>query len=223
MTSVKLKYNIASFPTLRVNFWAIPKCGNTTLKFALIRTNNPAAFDLMRSQGKTHDDIEQWVHQAGNCAYITPETANSNGFVNFTVVRDPIDRFTSGYQDFTQKRPMHKMVGSKYFVNEFEKLRKKPTMEHLLEILQNTTDAERDMHFKSQTSYCAQAKDLLVLSLGSVAENISLVHSNIIIDEHLHQTPPIPPLRTMLNVYITDVYRDDVGLYRSAISKRCEM
>lgn len=94
--SVKLLYSIATID--KYNFWAIPKCGNTSIKhdlldvYGLAVTNDP------------DDSTYRWVHKESLMRYITPNEANNNGNYNFTFVRDPVERFISLYKDFCIRR-----------------------------------------------------------------------------------------------------------------------
>lgn len=90
--NVKLTYSIAKIGPC--NFWAIPKCGNTTIKYLLLKKYKPRWLKPLDGESN------QWIHHEDLTEYITPLDANTNGLYNFTVVRDPIDRFKSLYSDF---------------------------------------------------------------------------------------------------------------------------
>jgi hypothetical protein len=94
--NVKLTYNIVQIGPC--NFWAIPKCGNTTIKYLLFKKYQS------RVVQRLDDEANQWVHLETIGNYITPLDANHNGKYNFTVVRDPIERFKSLYSDFCMVR-----------------------------------------------------------------------------------------------------------------------
>lgn len=93
---IKLRYSIASIGT--VNFWAIPKCGNTSIKHELLSAFSPEK--IIASPDETY----RWVHSTNLMKYITPDEAISNGKINFTVVRDPVSRFYSLHRDFCIRR-----------------------------------------------------------------------------------------------------------------------
>ena len=83
-----------------VNFWAIPKCGNTSVK----------AFILHKYQGLKilslkPTESNNFVHKEGvGFVYLSPGEALVNGRHNIAFVRDPIERFKSLYMDFCIKR-----------------------------------------------------------------------------------------------------------------------
>ena len=95
--SVKITYNIASIGNC--NFWGITKCGNTTIKYKLLKKFRP---DLLRKV----NDVCRWVHHPDFMPYLTPAQANSNGKYNFTFIRNPIFRFESMYKDFGLRRQL---------------------------------------------------------------------------------------------------------------------
>lgn len=87
----KLAYSIASID--QFNFWAIPKCGNTTIKYQLLKAFKPESL-------LENDSFDRWVHRTDLMDYITPQEALNNHKYNFTFIRDPIERFKSLYKDF---------------------------------------------------------------------------------------------------------------------------
>ena len=106
----KILYSIASIED--INFWALPKCGNTTIKYKLLELYNPQIINEYLS-----DSVDEWVHSIKLMDYITPFDAMSNGKYNFTFVRNPIDRFISMYKDFSLTRKMEALHGDS--INEF--------------------------------------------------------------------------------------------------------
>lgn len=94
---LKLKYNIMSFPELGLNYWAIPKCMNTSIKYALLKKINKV-FD------QNIDGSASWVHNIEMHRYITPEQAINNRNENFTCIRHPYRRVKSLYKDFGLRR-----------------------------------------------------------------------------------------------------------------------
>lgn len=51
-----------------------------------------------------NDEVYRWVHSESKMKYITPDEANSNGKINFTFIRDKVDRFISLHKDFCIRR-----------------------------------------------------------------------------------------------------------------------
>jgi hypothetical protein len=87
-------YNIASIGL--VNYWAIPKCGNTFVKaFLLQKYQGLDALSLIPVESNN------FVHREGmGFVYLSPNEALINGRHNIAFVRDPIERFKSLYIDF---------------------------------------------------------------------------------------------------------------------------
>jgi hypothetical protein len=125
------------------NFWGIPKNANTSIKMALIdNDSNKAKIEstYFKRYGvvKTiqYKEIERWVHEADASNYITKAEAISNGGFNFTVLRDPIDRFRS------QLAYNHKLKSIKY-----------SDILSVLSYLIETPNDSREEIFRSQYSY----------------------------------------------------------------------
>ena len=85
-------FNVMTFPELGVNYFGIPKCMNTSIKWALLNEVGLADQPI--------DEISKWVHNVELDRYITPEDALSSPLRNFTVIRSPYDRVRSLYKDF---------------------------------------------------------------------------------------------------------------------------
>lgn len=215
--SIKLKYGISSFKNLRINYWSIPKCGNTSIKYALLRAEDPERFKHILSKHNTSDsdDVNQWIHSVGICTYIRPDQANNNGFTNFTVIREPVSRLLSGYMDFTQKRPSHGMGGSHQFVTWFRQLRRTPSVFLLVHLLEQCPDPQRDVHFRSQKSYCLN-DDLVMLKLVNIATTIKKINPDIVLDVKLHTTGEKAPLAQDLADRINKIYHHDAKLWEKA-------
>ena len=129
---IKNTYNISVWPELKLNFWGIPKAGNTSIKYLLHqKSGNSMQID---------DDLNQWVHQAKNTYYITPEEAMNNGFTNFTVTRNPYDRFLSMFKDVLRR-------GGSMGLSRCR------TIENFVAHLELTPDERRNVHFRSQCHF----------------------------------------------------------------------
>ena len=55
-------------------------------------------------ENKTHANFNLKIHGKRNTKYITANEAEKNGNQNITLVRNPVERFRSGYSDFFNKR-----------------------------------------------------------------------------------------------------------------------
>lgn len=88
------KFLITSYSDVKLNFWAIPKCANTSVKTSLLGKKN-----------KNPYKEQKWVHKPWNNPYITAAEALSNNYENFTVTRHPYERFKSLYKHFGLKEP----------------------------------------------------------------------------------------------------------------------
>lgn len=122
---LKLKYNIVQVSELGLNYWAIPKVGNTSIKAAILKA------------GGVSYDNEQGVHHHSKLTYISPVTAMSNGLRNLSVVRDPYDRFVSMFAD-TVRRP--RTFG----------FRDSPSLADLQRHIESRPDNKRNVHYRSQ-------------------------------------------------------------------------
>jgi len=130
----KLTYSIAQIGPC--NFWAIPKCGNTTIKYLLLKKYQTSSIRTL------DNGANQWIHLETIANYITPLDANVNGCYNFTVVRDPIQRFESLYNDFCVVR--------KNAIPEVGGL----SIDELITFISEAKDeAELNVHFRSITYF----------------------------------------------------------------------
>ena len=111
---IKLCYNIASIKDF--NFWGIPKCGNTTIKYKLLKKFKPEKLQPI-------DDTCKWVHDPSLMTYLTPLQANSNGKYNFTFIRNPIAKFTSIYKDFCLYRKSFPFSSPEELLNELKEIK----------------------------------------------------------------------------------------------------
>jgi nitrous oxide reductase len=143
MKQIKNRYNISKWDSLELNYWAITKCGNTSVKAALLAKCG------VKHQNK--DEINAWVHDISNVKYITSQEAINNGYVNFSVTRNPYDRFISMYKDVKRRH------------NHFFREITVETIDDLLQYIKNTPEKDRDIHFKSQSYFiCDKNGKILV-------------------------------------------------------------
>lgn len=151
MSTKKLKklYNISVWPEYKLNFWGVPKSGNSAIKVALAKLNvNDSKFDLF------------WVHDVNNVTYVDRHTALSNGYKNFTVIRHPYERFISLYKDLGIKRPIIETNN----IDEF------------IDYVVQTTDLKCNPHFKSTSYYITENDNVLVddvINLKNAGEYLS--------------------------------------------------
>lgn len=147
---LKAKYNITVWPNLKINFWGIPKCGNTSMKYALLVNSG--------INGKK-DDVMKWVHNHGGATYTDIKTAISNGYQNVTITRNPYDRFVSMYKDVLRRPNMFKLNSVK-------------SVDSFIKVLNNKS--VKDMHFKLQCEFIAPKNNIIpeiVLDLDTLDEN----------------------------------------------------
>jgi len=97
-STVRKLFNIASIGD--VNYWAIPKCGNTSIKAFLLHR-----YLRLDISSLNPSESNNFVHKEGvGFCYLTPQKALENGRHNITFVRDPTERFKSLYADFCTRR-----------------------------------------------------------------------------------------------------------------------
>ena len=164
----KLKnlYNITSWDTYNLNYWGVPKCANTSIKHSLSGNKIENPFSIAKS-----------IHKSNSINYITRQDALSNGFTNFSVVRNPYDRFLSLYKDWGTRRNNKELsfkipVSFDYF------------LDYTLDKFYN--DDVSETHFKSQTYWLANGADLLIENIFTTDKvvdflkkyNVELVVSN---------------------------------------------
>jgi len=101
LKKIKSRHNITAWPEHKLNYWAVPKCANTAIKACL--ANKPTNNEFSR---------EKWVHNPSNLSYITDKEAKRNGFINFSVIRHPYERFISLFKDHGMQRPLKKVYNN---------------------------------------------------------------------------------------------------------------
>lgn len=137
----KKKYGISEWHEYSLNFWNIPKCGATAVKAALFKKDvkDPYA-------------IHAEYHSTEVQKFISINDAISNGYLNFSVVRNPYDRVISMYKDFGLRRPIKKhknknLSDFNYFLDN---------------IILVSKDETCNPHFRSMSSYIQPEGILLV-------------------------------------------------------------
>jgi cytidyltransferase-like protein len=190
--TLKLKYNITSWPKLSVNYIGIPKCMNTSMKATLMEASG---VDVNIANP---DEANAWLHQGSRADYIDKDKANLNGHKNFTIVRDPYTRLESLYSDFMIKRFDMLGVGIKLGWNDF------------IDYVCNTDDSEKtNVHLRSQSSFIEGIDDVFVIHLETYKKQKKFLEAvtgktlNIL---HLHTDPE--PNKALV---WTQTLRDKVG------------
>jgi hypothetical protein len=144
--SLKIKYNISQWDKLKINYWGIPKSGNTSVKYALLKTCNKSIQNI--------DDTSIWVHENNLAVYIDQITAAKNGYTNITVTRNPYERAISMYKDTIRRKDTIFATHHKnHNISSFDSF---------LDILINQPDDKRNLHFKTQTYFITKDSKLLV-------------------------------------------------------------
>ena len=131
--------NITSWEKLNVNYWGIPKSGNSSVKKKLIESST----DIHEVDDSIHTYDHHIYHSIAVCKYITKKEAISNGFTNFTLVRNPYNRFISMFKDL-------KRTGTDYFSIKEKNVN---TVDNLLHFIENTETSNLNYHFRSQSSF----------------------------------------------------------------------
>ena len=115
--SNRVKFVIYSFDDAKLNYWGITKCANISISRAL-------------------------EERFGEPSFPGPMQAKDSDYYNFSVIREPVERFISMYK-MNLERP------------ELCYLKEPLSVDELLEHIQNTPDSERNVHFKSQSYFIA--------------------------------------------------------------------
>jgi len=145
------KRAITQWSNLGVNFWPIYKCGTTTV------LNH---FQILSTGIQNINDEIKFKRSFAKQKVISPELALKNGLKNFTVVRNPWYRFCSMYKDMFIKRPKR---GKKANIS----LDWSPI--EFAQFLSNTSDADLDIHFKSQFIFVEPyVNDLEIIKLENI-------------------------------------------------------
>lgn len=145
--NIKRQYNITQWNDYKLNYWAIPKCANTAIKTALS--------NLQYKEKMLYSKVK-WVHNPDNVMYIDRDTAKQNNYYNFSVTRNPYDRFISLYKDQGLRRPMFKNI-------------KNISIDTFLENLEQY-NLDKDPHTRLQTKYIFDDNKLLVDKVMDVSE-----------------------------------------------------
>ena len=188
-----IERNISVWPNLKINFWGITKTGHTSLKNHLYMLEN-----------KTHANLDLKIHGKRNTKYITADEAEKNGNQNITLVRNPIERFRSGYSDFFNKR---RDKGKKI---EDQLKQKIDSIDDLLSAYENLNDADMDPHFRSQSWYLAGFQGI-IQKLETISEKWLLPIPNMNLKQNVSHSDKIPLTEQQIN-RIKHIYKEDFNL-----------
>lgn len=145
-----MKYNRQSpcvYKNLKVVYHGIPKNASTSVKNALYEYEH----------GHEFEGNKQWVHKGnekGGSLYPSIDCIHTK-FINwyhFTVVRNPIDRFLSFYNDLFAGTTNIRHNIPPFYIDNNIKLEPKP-VDEVLDIIEWFKDDECDEHFASQSSF----------------------------------------------------------------------
>lgn len=171
-TPIELKtlYNITAWDKLKLNYWGIPKCMNTSVKYTLYSQLNP-------NDSRSVNGIPRWIHHVDLLRYITKGSALVNGNINFTVIRHPYDRVLSLYRDMTFRRRKVNMMPD---VDN----RKIDGLDEFIDVyIKNSTDAD-NIHLRSISYFiCEDGKPLFdnIFTFDTISEflQMDVAHINI--------------------------------------------
>jgi hypothetical protein len=152
------KPNITSWKKARLNYWGIPKCGNTSIKYTLMMLDKNARLELINS-----DRPELVAHSPSLVSYITMEEALSNGYTNFTVVRHPYERFISAVNYIIKDRRIDTIYDMPSHITNIDTL---------LDFIEDTPDESRDIHIRSQFSFISDSQERILVDKIFKLENI---------------------------------------------------
>ena len=188
-----IERNISVWPKLKINFWGITKTGHTSLKNHLYMLEN-----------KTHANLNLKIHGKRNTKYITADEAEKNRNQNITLVRNPIERFRSGYSDFFNKR---RDKGKKI---EDQLKQKINNIDDLLSAYENLYDLDMDPHFRPQTWYLDGFKGI-IQKLETISEKWLLPIPSMILKQNVSHSNKIPLTEQQIN-RIKHIYKKDFNL-----------
>lgn len=139
---LKLRYGILSLPEIGANFWSIPKCGNTSVKYACFQAMGiPMQEDVK--------DVYVSLHAVGIAEYIDKKTAVTNRQHNFSIIRNPVTRSQSMYNDLAIKRRGKSVEGSRKFKRDWQRfIESDHQYSDFVRLLAKYSDEERDIHMR---------------------------------------------------------------------------
>jgi len=174
-----VKYVIYSFDDLKINYWGITKCANTSVRKAL------------QQKQKTFRNI-------------TPKQAIESDYYNFTVIREPVERFISMYK-WNLTNP------------DLCYLAEPLDIDSLLEMIQKQNDADRNVHFRTQ-SYFIEHQNKVIPALYGVHQLSEIEQKLGIQIPRLNQSrltteKPVSLSEKQLNT-IEQIYKTDFNIWK---------
>ena len=155
-------------------------------------------------ENKTHANLNLKIHGKRNTKYITADEAEKNRNQNITLVRNPIERFRSGYSDFFNKR---RDKGKKI---EDQLKQKINNIDDLLSAYENLYDLDMDPHFRPQTWYLDGFKGI-IQKLETISEKWLLPIPSMILKQNVSHSNKIPLTEQQIN-RIKHIYKKDFDL-----------
>ena len=127
--------NISSWPSLKLNYWGITKCGNTKIRSHLYKLSTGSEYQVSP------------VFEHEHVSFLTRDQAFASERQNFTVTRHPLHRFVSAWKDLCRTRPKRGVSAG---------LQPSWSLVQLARWVHEMPDEIVDIHFKSQSWFIPQ-------------------------------------------------------------------
>lgn len=165
------KFNISTWSSIKANYWGITKCGNTSVKYALLEKEGK---NIHKPEG-----VSQWVHDEKIIKYISITKALNGTFENFTVIRNPYNRIISMYNDFIKRKKL-------YLIALGNTAKSINNIDDFLEYLISVPNNNLNEHFKPQTDFILIKNKIVVdhiFDINNIIEinkkyNLNIPHIN---------------------------------------------
>lgn len=185
--ATKIKYNISQWDQHKLNYWAIPKCANTAIKASLA--------NIKHIPKHTHSKLK-WVHNPNKVNYISQEVALQNGYLNFSVVKHPYERFISLYKDQGLRRPAFKDVNL--------------TVDKFLELMVSSNKINTDPHFRPMSTFLVANEKLLIDKILNIKDASSFLNQYNLLLNVVNKTKDLDiKLTKKQKEKIYNIYKDD--------------
>ena len=130
------KFNISTYHNIKINFFGIPKCGNSTIKYSLLKADNP-------------DKDVKAIHDPQNSTYITKEEVLNSSYASFAILRNPYKRALSLYKHFVLNEKSNKGFGNEELAAIMAENPKMP-LNDFIALICRYKDEDINVHFRSQ-------------------------------------------------------------------------